>query len=69
MKALTDAGLRQISYSTRAAPTLPGPDGATIRATAAGIRGDDLHIYAGQAFAPCWSHTGHEAVGVLDPAR
>ncbi|MEU5762934.1 zinc-binding dehydrogenase [Nocardia sp. NPDC047648] len=66
MKALTYQGPQQISYQDRPDPVLPGPDGAIVRVTAAGICGSDLHIYAGHGFVAGSGYgVGHEAVGEI----
>ncbi|MBF6230889.1 alcohol dehydrogenase catalytic domain-containing protein [Nocardia farcinica] len=64
MKALTYAGPQAISCTEVDEPALPGPDGAIVRVTAAGICGSDLHIYGGHGFTPGTGYgVGHEAVG------
>ncbi|MCP2275702.1 zinc-binding dehydrogenase [Nocardia amikacinitolerans] len=66
MKALTYAGPQAISFGELEDPVLPGPDGAIVRVTAAGICGSDLHIYAGHGFTPGTGYgVGHEAVGEI----
>ncbi|WP_194818444.1 alcohol dehydrogenase catalytic domain-containing protein [Nocardia sp. XZ_19_385] len=66
MKALTYEGPQQISLSEVADPTLPGPDGAIVRVTAAGICGSDLHIYGGHGFVQGTGYgVGHEAAGEI----
>ena len=64
MRALTFEGPEQIAVSTVADPVPPGPDGAVVRVSAAGICGSDLHIYGGHGFSTDLGFcVGHEAVG------
>ncbi|QIS11990.1 zinc-binding dehydrogenase [Nocardia arthritidis] len=66
MKALTYEGPRRISYSEVPDPALPGPDGAIVAVSAAGICGSDLHIFGGHGFAEGTGYcVGHEAVGEI----
>ena len=48
MRAVVIDGPGSIRVDTRPDPVLPGPDGAIIAVTAAGICGSDLHFYDGE---------------------
>ena len=50
---------------TRPDPVLPGPGGAVIEVTAAGICGSDLHFYEGEYPFSEPVALGHEAVGTV----
>ncbi len=64
MRALTYEGPHDVAVSALADPSPPGPAGAVVRVTAAGICGSDLHIYGGHGFSDDLGFCmGHEAVG------
>ncbi|GAB3032514.1 alcohol dehydrogenase catalytic domain-containing protein [Mycobacterium bourgelatii] len=65
MRAVVIDGPGNIQVETRPDPVLPGPGGAIIEVTAAGICGSDLHFYEGEyPFAESVA-LGHEAVGTV----
>ena len=45
MRTVVVDGPRSIRVDTRPDPVLPGPDGAIVEVSAAGICGSDLHFY------------------------
>lgn len=66
MRAVRLHGIRDLRVEEVAEPMLPGPGEVTLRVTAAGICGSDLHNYATGAWisrAP--SVAGHEFAGVV----
>jgi len=64
MKALVYRAAEDIRCESVPDPRLPGPDGAVVRVSCAGICGSDLHIYHGHGFSPESGYVvGHEAVG------
>ncbi|WP_205875316.1 alcohol dehydrogenase catalytic domain-containing protein [Mycobacterium camsae] len=65
MRAVIVDGPRSIRVETRPDPALPGPDGAIVAVTAAGICGSDLHFYDGEIPVPGSVALGHEAVGTV----
>jgi 2-desacetyl-2-hydroxyethyl bacteriochlorophyllide A dehydrogenase len=65
MRTVVIDGTANIRVETRPDPELPGPDGAIVAVTAAGICGSDLHFYEGDyPFAESVA-LGHEAVGTV----
>ena len=65
MRMVVLDGPRNIGVDTRPDPVLPGPDGAIISITAAGICGSDLHFYEGDYPLAEPMTLGHEAVGTV----
>jgi len=65
MRAVVVDGPRSVRVETRPDPALPGPDGAIIAVTAAGICGSDLHFYEGDYPLAESVALGHEAVGTV----
>ena len=65
MRTVVLDGPRNIAVDTRPDPTLPGPDGAIVSITAAGICGSDLHFYEGDYPLAEPMTLGHEAVGTV----
>ena len=65
MRTVVVDGPRSIRVDTRPDPALPGPDGAIVEVTAAGICGSDLHFYEGDFPMPDPIALGHEAVGTV----
>lgn len=55
----------RIRIDTRPDPVLPGPGGAIVEVTAAGICGSDLHFYEGDYPLVQPVALGHEAVGTV----
>ncbi|OOK83425.1 zinc-binding dehydrogenase family protein [Mycobacterium kansasii] len=65
MRTVVIDGPRSIRLEARPDPALPGPDGAIVAVTAAGICGSDLHFYEGEIPIPGSVALGHEAVGTV----
>jgi 2-desacetyl-2-hydroxyethyl bacteriochlorophyllide A dehydrogenase len=65
MRTVVLDGPANIRVDTRPDPTLPGPDGAIVAVTAAGICGSDLHFYEGDYPLAGPMTLGHEAVGTV----
>ncbi|HEY0226723.1 MAG TPA: alcohol dehydrogenase catalytic domain-containing protein [Mycobacterium sp.] len=65
MRTVVVDGLRSIQVDTRPDPGLPGPDGAIVEVSAAGICGSDLHFYEADFVLPGPIALGHEAVGTV----
>ncbi len=65
MRTVVLDGPRNIEVDTRPDPALPGPDGAIVSVTAAGICGSDLHFYEGDYPLAAPMTLGHEAVGTV----
>lgn len=65
MRTVVVDGPRNIRVDTRPDPVLPGPDGAVVEVTAAGICGSDLHFYEADFPMPDPVALGHEAVGTV----
>jgi 2-desacetyl-2-hydroxyethyl bacteriochlorophyllide A dehydrogenase len=65
MRTVVVDGPRSIRMDTRPDPTLPGPDGAVVEVTAAGICGSDLHFYEADFPIVDPIALGHEAVGTV----
>lgn len=65
MRTVVVDGPRSIRVDTRPDPALPGPDGAIVEVTAAGICGSDLHFYEADFPMPDPIALGHEAVGTV----
>lgn len=65
MRTVVLDGPRNIEIDTRPDPALPGPDGAIVSVTAAGICGSDLHFYEGDYPLAAPMTLGHEAVGTV----
>lgn len=65
MRTVVVDGPRSIRVDTRPDPTLPGPDGAIVEVTAAGICGSDLHFYEADFPMPDPIALGHEAIGTV----
>jgi len=65
MRTVVIDGPRSIRVDTRPDPELPGPDGAIVSVTAAGICGSDLHFYEGDFPLAEPVALGHEAVGTV----
>lgn len=65
MRTVVLDGPRNIGVDTRPDPALPGPDGAILSVSAAGICGSDLHFYEGEYFLAEPMALGHEAVGTV----
>ncbi|VBA54674.1 zinc-binding dehydrogenase [Mycobacterium attenuatum] len=65
MRTVVIDGPRSVRLETRPDPALPGPDGAIVAVTAAGICGSDLHFYEGEIPMPGPVALGHEAVGTV----
>jgi 2-desacetyl-2-hydroxyethyl bacteriochlorophyllide A dehydrogenase len=65
MRAVVVDGPRSIRVDTRPDPALPGPDGAIVEVTAAGICGSDLHFYEADFPLAEPITLGHEAVGTV----
>ena len=65
MRTVVLDGPHNIGVDTRPDPVLPGPDGAIISITAAGICGSDLHFYEGDYPLAEPMTLGHEAVGTV----
>ncbi|CQD14442.1 zinc-binding dehydrogenase [Mycobacterium lentiflavum] len=65
MRTVVVDGPRNIRVDTRPDPVLPGPDGAIVEVTAAGICGSDLHFYEADFPMPDPIALGHEAVGTV----
>jgi len=65
MRSVVVDGPRSIHVETRPDPALPGPDGAIVEVTAAGICGSDLHFYEADFPLTEPLTIGHEAVGTV----
>ena len=65
MRTVVVDGPRSIRVETRPDPALPGPDGAIVEVTAAGICGSDLHFYEADFPMPDPIALGHEAIGTV----
>jgi 2-desacetyl-2-hydroxyethyl bacteriochlorophyllide A dehydrogenase len=65
MRTVVLDGRANIRVDTRPDPALPGPDGAIVSVTAAGICGSDLHFYEGDYPLAGPMTLGHEAVGTV----
>jgi 2-desacetyl-2-hydroxyethyl bacteriochlorophyllide A dehydrogenase len=65
MRTVVLDGPRNIGVDARPDPALPGPDGAIVSITAAGICGSDLHFYEGDYPLAEPMPLGHEAVGTV----
>ena len=69
MRTVVVDGPRSIRVDTRPDPALPGPDGAIVEVSAAGICGSDLHFYEADFPMPDPIALGHEAVGTVVEVR
>ncbi|MBW0013699.1 MAG: alcohol dehydrogenase catalytic domain-containing protein [Mycobacterium sp.] len=65
MRTVVLDGPANIRVDTCPDPMLPGPDGAIVAVTAAGICGSDLHFYEGDYPLAGPMALGHEAVGTV----
>ncbi|MBO0678670.1 alcohol dehydrogenase catalytic domain-containing protein [Mycolicibacterium sp. S2-37] len=65
MRSVVIDGPASVRVDTRPDPVLPGPDGAVVAVTAAGICGSDLHFYDGDYPILEPVALGHEAVGTV----
>jgi len=65
MRSVVVDGPRSIRVDTRPDPALPGPGGAIVSVSAAGICGSDLHFYEGDFPMVDPITLGHEAVGTV----
>jgi 2-desacetyl-2-hydroxyethyl bacteriochlorophyllide A dehydrogenase len=65
MRTVVLDGPASIRLDTRPDPALPGPDGAIVSVTAAGICGSDLHFYEGDYPLAGPMTLGHEAIGTV----
>ena len=65
MRTVVIDGPTSIRVETRPDPALPGPDGAIVSVTAAGICGSDLHFYEADFPLAEPMPLGHEAVGTV----
>jgi len=65
MRTVVVDGPTSIRVETRPDPTLPGPDGAIVSVSAAGICGSDLHFYEADFPLAEPIPLGHEAVGTV----
>jgi len=65
MRTVVIDGPRSIQVDTWPDPALPGPDGAIVEITAAGICGSDLHFYEADFPIAEPMALGHEAVGTV----
>lgn len=65
MRTVVVDGPRSIRVDTRPDPVLPGPDGAIVEVSAAGICGSDLHFYEADFPMPDPIALGHEAIGTV----
>jgi 2-desacetyl-2-hydroxyethyl bacteriochlorophyllide A dehydrogenase len=65
MRAVVIDGTGRICVDTRPDPVLPGPTGAVVEVSGAGICGSDLHFYEGEYPLPEPVALGHEAVGTV----
>ena len=65
MRTVVLDGPANIRVDTRPDPAIPGPDGAIVSVTAAGICGSDLHFYEGDYPLAGPMTLGHEAVGTV----
>lgn len=65
MRTVVVDGPCSIRVDTRPDPVLPGPDGAIVEVSAAGICGSDLHFYEADFPMPDPIALGHEAIGTV----
>src|ERR1700761_9108630 len=65
MRTVVVDGPRSIRVDTRPDPALPGPGGAIVSVSSAGICGSDLHFYEGDFPMVDPLTLGHEAVGTV----
>jgi threonine dehydrogenase-like Zn-dependent dehydrogenase len=65
MRTVVVDGPRSIRVENRPDPALPGPDGAIVEVSAAGICGSDLHFYEADFPLGGPMPLGHEAVGAV----
>ena len=65
MRTVVVDGPRSIRVETRPDPALPGPGGAIVEVSAAGICGSDLHFYEADFPIAEPIALGHEAVGTV----
>jgi threonine dehydrogenase-like Zn-dependent dehydrogenase len=65
MRTVVLDGPGSVQVDSRPDPALPGPDGAIIAVSAAGICGSDLHFYEGDYPLAQPMALGHEAVGTV----
>ena len=65
MRTVVVDGPRSIQVDTRPDPGLPGPDGAIVSISAAGICGSDLHFYEADFPIAEPIALGHEAIGTV----
>jgi 2-desacetyl-2-hydroxyethyl bacteriochlorophyllide A dehydrogenase len=65
MRTVVVHGPRSIRVDTRPDPALPGPAGAIVSVSAAGICGSDLHFYEGDFPLADPIALGHEAIGTV----
>jgi 2-desacetyl-2-hydroxyethyl bacteriochlorophyllide A dehydrogenase len=65
MRTVVVDGPRNIRVDIRPDPALPGPDGAIVEVSAAGICGSDLHFYEADFPLVEPMTLGHEAVGTV----
>ncbi len=66
MKAVSYAGVQEMSVSDRPKPQLKSPTDAILRVTTSGICGSDLHMYEGRTPLEEGTIVGHEIMGVID---
>ncbi len=65
MRTVVVDGPRSIRVESRPDPSLPGPGGAIVEVSAAGICGSDLHFYEADFPLGGPMPLGHEAVGTV----
>jgi threonine dehydrogenase-like Zn-dependent dehydrogenase len=65
MRTVVIDGSTSVRVDTRPDPVLPGPDGAIVEVSAAGICGSDLHFYEADFPLAEPIALGHEAVGTV----
>jgi len=65
MRSVVIDGPATVRVDTRPDPAVPGPDGAVVAVSAAGICGSDLHFYDGDYPILEPLALGHEAVGTV----
>lgn len=66
MKAVSYAGVRQMSVSEHPKPKVKNPTDALLRVTTSGICGSDLHMYDGRTPLEEGTVVGHEIMGVIE---
>ncbi len=66
MKAISYEGVRKMSVSHHAKPTIQSPNDALLRVTTSGICGSDLHMYDGRTPLDKGTVVGHEIMGIIE---